>query len=575
MVPVSSLVKKTIKGKQYYYIVDSKRIDGKPKIVNQVYIGSVEAVIESLKESKAAVTPVYSEVLDFGAIAALYDVAQRLDVVGRIDAIAPKRNQGLSVGTYLLIAAINRAVNPLAKAGIEKWYAGTILSKLIPVSKNQLDSRRFWDNMDRLSEDDMAAFEAGFVPFLIKEYQLDTKCLVYDATNFFTYINTSNEKSELAKRGHCKAKRNDLRIIGLSLMLSGEDEIPLFYETYEGNRPDSKQFAVAVTNLKRRYKDMFGTDPDITLVFDRGNNSADNVSLLYNEKGEAFFHYVGGLKANQCKELYDIRKQDYKELVGEEFGQTKACRKRIEAFGREITAVITDNPELTRGQLQGVLENCRKCCIKLEEYQEKLQKWESGDIKKGKKPTRVSAEKKVADILSGEYMKRLFSIEWFEEEKRTYPYFSYCVSEEKLAELEEHDLGKSVLFTDHDEWSNEQIVHAYRSAWRIEAAFRQMKNPEHLTVRPLWHWTDQKIKVHIFCCILAYRLCCILKRELRNKGIAMGINELLERLSDKKQVISYYQKKRGLRESHSTTLGDPVTEEIVKLQGLEQYILKS
>lgn len=76
----------------------------------------------------------------------------------------------------------------------------------------------------------------------------------------------------------------------------------------------------------------------------------------------------------------------------EEFGQTKAYRKRITAFGREVLAVITDNPELTRGQLQGVLENCRKCRIKLEEYQE------------------------------------------------------------KLAELEEHELGKSVLFTDHDDW---------------------------------------------------------------------------------------------------------------------------
>lgn len=553
---MSSLVKKTIKGKQYYYIVDSKRIDGKPKIVNQIYIGSVESVIDSLKESKAAVASTYSTVLDFGAI-------------------APKRNQGLSVGTYLLIAAINRAVNPLSKAGIEKWYTGTILSKLIPASKSQLDSRRFWDSMERWTEADMETFEDSFVPFLIKEYQLDAKCLVYDATNFFTYIDTANERSELATRGHNKEKRNDLRIIGLSLMLSGEDEIPLFYETYEGNRPDSKQFAVAVTNRKKRYQDMFGSDPDITLVFDRGNNLQDNINLLYNEEGAALFHYVGGLKMNQCNELYSIPKQEYGALAGEEFGQTKAYQKRICAFGHEVTAVITDNPELTRGQLQGVLSNVEKCRIKLEEYQEKLKKWESGEIKRGKKPTKEAAEKKVEDILTPEYRKRLFSIEWAEEKDRTYPYFYFSVPEDKFAELEEHDLGKSVLFTDHDNWSNEKIVHTYRSAWRIEAVFRQMKNTDHLMVRPLWHWTDQKIKVHIFCCILAYRLCCILKRELRCKGIDIGMNRLLESLSEKKQVISYYQKKRGLRESYSTTLGDTVTEKIIELQGLEQYLLKS
>jgi len=572
---MSSLVKKTIKGKQYYYIVDSKRVDGKPKIVNQIYIGPVESVISSLKESKVAVAPAYSTVLEFGAVSALYDVAQRLDVVGRIDAIAPKRKQGLSVGTYLLIAAINRAVSPASKSGLEAWYSKTILSKLIPASKSQLDSRRFWDSMDRWSDHDMETFEASFVPFLVKEYQLDTKCLVYDATNFFTYIDTANKKSDLAKRGHSKEKRNDLRIIGLSLMLSGEDEIPLFYETYEGNRPDSKQFAAAVKKLKERYKNMFGNDPDITLVFDRGNNSEDNIDLLYDEDETAFFHYVGGLKASQCKELYDIPKMDYKDLDGKEFGQTKAYRKQVHAFGREVTAVITENPELARGQMQGVLINREKCRQKLEEYQEKLRKWENGEIKRGKKPTKDSALKQVKNILSIEYMERLFLIEWSEGEERHYPYFHFSLPDEKLAELEEHDLGKSVLFTDHDDWSDERIVHAYRSAWRIEAAFRQMKDTDHLSVRPLWHWTDQKIKVHIFCCILAYRLCCILKRELRCKGIDIGMNQLLEKLSDKKQVISYYQKKRGLRESYSATIGDDITEEIIKLQGLETYLLKS
>ncbi len=198
-----------------------------------------------------------------------------------------------------MLAAINRAVEPLPKSGIGHWFETTILSRLIPATKNQLDSRRFWDNMEQWTKEDMEKFEAEFVPFLIEKYRLEAKCLVYDATNFFTYIDTANKKSQLVKRGHSKEKRNNLRIIGLSLLISGKDEIPLFYETYEGNRPDTKQFAEVVQKLKSRYQSLFGKEPDITLVFDRGNNFKTNISSLYDDVGVIGFHYVGGLKASQ------------------------------------------------------------------------------------------------------------------------------------------------------------------------------------------------------------------------------------------------------------------------------------
>jgi len=106
---MSSLIKKTINGNQYYYIVDSKRVNGKPTHVNQVYLGSVNEVIQKLKESAGAASPVYSTVLEFGATAALFDLAKRLNVVSLIDSLAGKRQQGISVGTYLLLSAINRA----------------------------------------------------------------------------------------------------------------------------------------------------------------------------------------------------------------------------------------------------------------------------------------------------------------------------------------------------------------------------------------------------------------------------------------------------------------------------------
>jgi transposase len=96
---------------------------------------------------------------------------------------------------------------------------------------------------------------------------------------FFTYIDT-NSSSQLAKREHSKEKRNDLKIIGLSLIVYPEQNIPLFYEVYPGNRADAEQFKQIISKLKKRYKTITGKTADITLVFDRGNNSEKNIELL-------------------------------------------------------------------------------------------------------------------------------------------------------------------------------------------------------------------------------------------------------------------------------------------------------
>jgi transposase len=73
-------------------------------------------------------------------------------------------------------------------------------------------------------------------------------------------------------------------------------------------------------------------------------------------------------------------------------------------------------------------------------------------------------------------------------------------------------LGKTILFTDHGEdWSDEQIVLAYRAQHHVEADFRRLKNPHYLSFRPTFHWTDQKLCVHAFYCVLALMILNLLR----------------------------------------------------------------
>lgn len=80
----------------------------------------------------------------------------------------------------------------------------------------------------------------------------------------------------------------------------------------------------------------------------------------------------------------------------------------------------------------------------------------------------------------------------------------------------------------------------YRAQYHIEEAFKQMKNVDFLSFRPIYHWTDKKIKVHAFYCVLALTLCCLLNKELHDKGVDISINRMLEELTDIKQVITMF-----------------------------------
>ena len=151
---MASIIKKMIRGKPYYYARECKRVDGKPKIVWQKYLGKAEDIIDALTQSASQtaipVAPTEAVVTEFGAVVALYDLAQRLQLIKHIDRHAPKRGTGPSVGTYLLVAILNRCAAPCSKASIADWFQDTALRRLVDIEARQLSSQRFWANMDRV-----------------------------------------------------------------------------------------------------------------------------------------------------------------------------------------------------------------------------------------------------------------------------------------------------------------------------------------------------------------------------------------------------------------------------------------
>jgi transposase len=96
--------------------------------------------------------------------------------------------------------------------------------------------------MNALPEDAIARVEEQIVSRLLKTYPVPLDPLLYDTSNFFTFIDSSNERRHIAKRGKNKQRRYDLRQIGMALLVSRKHQLPLFHKTYEGNKNDCTVF---------------------------------------------------------------------------------------------------------------------------------------------------------------------------------------------------------------------------------------------------------------------------------------------------------------------------------------------
>jgi transposase len=554
-----SLTPKLIDGHTYYYARYCQRVDGKPKIVRQVYLGKIEDLVAAAEQSGQPPQPLETEVAAFGDVAALFDIAQQLELVPLLDSILPpKRHQGLSSGQYLLLAAINRAVAPTSKLQFADWYRQTILTRLLPTDLAWLSSQNFWNHMDLVTAEHIDEFEKQMAQRLIERFHVDLRALVYDGTNFFTYINTRTP-SELPQRGHNKQKRGDLRQVSLGLLVSAEFHIPLLHRVYAGNVNDTTEFRSLTEELSTHYRQLAAACDHITLVFDKGNNSEEAFATLQDTP----FHFVGSLVPSQHPDLLAIPRRQFHTLTTAGLEEVEVYRTEKKVFGQPRTIIVTFNPNLYEGQLQGVTVNLGKARLKLRELQTQLQRRREGTLKGGKTPTLDSVTKQIQSICAAQFVGKLLQAEVKQVRKGLE--LTFHTDQSALNRLCRVQFGKTILFSDNADWPDEQIVLAYRSQYHIEDAFKQMKNPHFLGWNPMHHWTDSKIQVHAFYCVLALLLTSLLQRELARKSEALSINRLLEELAGIQETLVVFPRRQGQRRFPTATC-------LTRMSGLQQRL---
>ena len=246
-----SLVSVVSKGKKYWRIVESRRINGKPRPIPICYLGTIENILEKFSQGTPRKENELLSIQSFshGSIAVLMAVAQELNIVSIID----KHTNFSSIGQTLLLAALNRAICPRSKRGWTEWAKKTSISRFFPnLDLDQMTSQYFWSEMHKIPEKALESIEEELTKKVVDRYGIGLETLFYDTTNFFTYIDSENHRCSLPQRGRNKQKRADLRQFSLAVLVSKDGRIPLCTHTYEGNKVDVTQFPDSLTQIRKR-----------------------------------------------------------------------------------------------------------------------------------------------------------------------------------------------------------------------------------------------------------------------------------------------------------------------------------
>jgi transposase len=558
---MASLVGKRRGGRTYYYLVESARVAGKPRIVAQQYLGSGEELAARLSSAGPG-EPARTRHRAFGDLAAAWSVLQQLEVTAIIDQIVGSRraDAAASVGTYLALAALNRVVAPRSKLAFAAWWQTTAGDRLVRLPAAALDHRRFWDAMDAVSVRALRAAERAIAARMVEVFDLDLAGLVLDMTNFATFVDSGNARTQLAQRGHAKQKRFDLRLVGVGLVVTADGGVPVLSHAYQGNRPDVTQFSAVIDELVARFGMLARASDTLTVVYDAGCDSADGQADIEASP----LHFVGSLRPSDHPELLAIPARRFQVVDATRFPGLTAVETRTIALGADRRVILTHSETFHLRQARGFEQTLATARRRLAELQARLARGRT------RRP-RAAVEQEIAEILRPRWLSRVISFK-LDGDRPASLRLHWRTDLAAKRQLAKEVFGKRLLFTDREDWPLDQVVAAYRSQADVEAGFRQLKDPKVVSFSPMFHWTDQKIRVHVFYCVLALAVAHLLRRQAAQAGITLSVRELLGTLAGIQETVLLYQGERGRpRARHVLTEMDPVQQRLSDLFGLGAY----
>jgi len=523
---MASLVAKKKANQIYYYVVDSARVDGKPRIVHQTYLGTAERVAALVKD-RTAPLPLAATAVDFGLPGALWLAAQATGIFTLFESLWTPPRSGPSPAHYLLLAAIHRICQPGPKTEVAAWYDRTILRSLWGFPAERFSSQEFWNCFDPISEEQLEEAQMRLLGLWKQKQMVGRRLLAYDTTNFHTYVASTNDRTQLAQRGHNKQGHHNLRQVGLSYVLDGDSGLSLCHHVYPGNVADAEELPQALSRIVQLLDRNQIARDTVTLVLDKGSAALANTLEL----DQAAIGWISALPWNQAPVELRDRNVEQLPVCGRTQPGVRAAAEKMLVHGKEYLCVVKYSASFASEQLHSISTTLAKVTQNLRRLAVELTKPQARFSEQG-------IRNKISRWLTDPFVREV--IQYQLEQRQNQWQLNFKLDDSALQQLWTHRLGRTVLLTNRMDWTAEQVVAGYSGQQQIEQVFRGLKDGEWLGWGPMYHWTDSKIRIHAFYCMLGISLLQHVHRQAQPVWAGLSMEQLLEELRQIQQFVLLY-----------------------------------
>jgi hypothetical protein len=443
-----------------------------------------------------------------GDVGALVWVAEQLDLIKLIDQACGLTGptDGPTIGEMVLAVAVQRACAPAAKCHLAAFLE-TCLPRVSCLPDSAFTGQAFHRLAAQVTDEQLEKAQIEIARAATRQFELSADVLAFDTTNFDTHIATTTA-GELARRGHAKSKRSDLRVVGLATLVSETGHVPLLHRTYPGNGSDQAVLHDCLEALGKLHDALDDAEqrhrPACRTLVREGGSWSEQLELDLDVEGYyTLISLTLSHSASQCALEQAARRGAMKSLGGKLAG-VRAARLRTQVGELDRTLVVVESLELLRGQKRGIAVALRKA---------------KGRI------LREALEGRVRKALQHEHLSE-FVIATVKED-RGHMTLNWRVDPARRRLLERTRLGRRVLCTDHHAWSSGRIVHAFRGQWNVEELFRRAKKGGVVSWGPSHPWADTSLRLHTFATVVGLMLVSLARLKLGSQQSASSTMKAL------------------------------------------------
>jgi len=459
-----------------------------------------------------------------GDTGALGWVAEQLNVARLIDEAcgAAALAKGPSVGELALGVALQRACAPGSKRDLAT-FLGSSVARISCLPAESFTGQSFHRSAAGVTAEQLERAQLAIARAAVTRFGLSAEVLAFDSTNFDTHIATTT-RSDLARRGHAKSKRSDLRVVGLGVLVSETGHVPLLHRTYPGNSSDQAVLASCLQGLAQLHDELDagegGASKAGRTIMRDGGFWSEQLEL---DLESARYHSLISLPLSHAaaeQALVFASQRGHMQPLRGALAAVRAARLEARVGELERTLLVVESEELLRGQKRGIAVALRKARNELCKLERRVQ---AGKLE------RTTLEARVKKALGREHLAEFVVTTIGGSPAR--PTFSWQVDAARRRELERTRLGRRVLCTTRKLWSTERIVHAFRGQWNVEELFRRAKKGGVVPWGPSYHWADASLQLHTFATVLGLTLVALAKLTLGTKQSAPAFMQELANIN--------------------------------------------